>query len=405
MPHPDEPSDQPHSERNPPNPTLDFPLDTFRGIRCPPMPPIWESSFSTSFDPRQSPPSPPLFSALSFMFMERGDPARQQSLRDLPFALMNQRLVLDVVHLILRHKVDAFKARCRAAGLESPARLSAESAVPYLPQEQRAAASALIARRSTLDSLLLELRAGFPDKVKAAMVMDGGGSRNLVAALEEACGSLWLAFENAIFYWAVALLRIELYSSLGTVFRDGLHDLVANPGFDPESLADEFATQSGPLSVLLEDIVMFTRFLNGWLQVNPNLEHFCPSSSVIALICRVTVLHISFFLKFRRSAGNTEGIRTVLRDIDADIGISFKVLDKFAMKGQADKFAMKGQAGQTAVTTLRDLYSGRRTDGMRQMEVEMTDAELGLRNLLNAYNQFGYEAAASVARTESRGFV
>lgn len=220
----------------------------------PPMPHVWEASFSPSFDPRVLEEPPLLIDVLSPLFMVSNEPRRPAAFARLTEYFVNQRKTVTWVFLILRDQVDKFLAACHEAGYSTPAMLRAVdddtlfSTMNFRTRE-------LIRRRNQLDETIKLTRASFPPQIITGL--ESGNANDIVACLMEYSGSFHYAFNHATYFPAIVLLRMELYSSCGVYLTvSGVTDSGSNGdrAAQQDTLAEEFASGGRLFAEFLEDV-------------------------------------------------------------------------------------------------------------------------------------------------------
>jgi hypothetical protein len=267
--------------------------DPYADLRrpMPPMPPVWESSFAGDFDPRGL-AEPPTYEEMLMPLLADGDgPEVEAGFRSLTEHLAGERKAVAWCFMLMRDKVDRFLSACREAGVSTPVMLPLDG-----PGDERTAP--LLRTRKEISDKLLRLREAFPELVKQAL--KNGSAREIVAVLMEKSGSFYYAFNHVTYFPAIVLLRLELYSSCGVFLTyKAVQGAGENQWADQDTLADEFGVGGDLFSEFLEDVLLFTRLLEDWKELNPEFTHHLEANLV--LIFRICCLHASFYKKFRRS--------------------------------------------------------------------------------------------------------
>lgn len=290
---------------------------------APPMPQVWEAVQNTDpllFDPATLPKTVMLSEVVAFLKHPATDPHRMPLLHRATSMLIDVRFAINWLTIVLRNRVDKFLAACLGAGLSTPAQLPSFNSPALDPAVQ-----ALIAMRTELDVTLLQIKAGFPPVIKQAL--EEGDALTVVTTIGNAAGAPRLGFNYAPLWTAIGMLRLELFSSFGNLFT-AASPPSRNMEADCEKLASEFPAD--PLHMgLLEEAIVFTRFLENWLLVNPSFEHHAGTN--FNVIFRTCVLHASFRRKFLLGAPKVH--TEALAHVDHSFNVCLDVLRRYALKG------------------------------------------------------------------------
>lgn len=210
---------------------------------APPYPIEWETANTDpNFHPASLPEPPMISDAFSFLKYKSTDPRRAVLLQLASPKLLDVRFGVNFLSIIMRQRVDRFLAACHLAGIQSPAQLPLEDS-PDLDPIQRT----LIAQRGELDATLLQTKAAFPPA--AAKAIEEADAAALVNLMNDNKAPFMFGFNYAPNWYALRMLRVDLYTSFGTMFTlPGV-----NLELEFENLAREFA--GGPLYLeLLEEV-------------------------------------------------------------------------------------------------------------------------------------------------------
>lgn len=301
---------------------------------APPTFQVWEKSFDLTFDPRLVPDPPMLIHVISWADMERNSRSRTQALAQLPHYITHTRSALPHLHGKMRAVVDDFLRACRSAGLVSPAQLPpiAPTTPANIPLE---VVDNLLVHRQRVDEVLQDLRANVPVDVMEAWT--AGSASRMIAALLPSSGQFYNIYNMCSHVPSMLMLRAELYTSIGVCFTRGLDAELMTENM--AILADEFGSGKEPFAEFLEDALLFTRFHNELLSLNPTLQFHVAGN--IAGLLRATMLHMAFLKRFKAAIASDPAIGTdnppqvsesVLDQVAWDVDVLLRVLEAFAAR-------------------------------------------------------------------------
>lgn len=305
--------------------TPELDIDLTLNFKANPSMRTWDAAQHEGFDPATAELPPLISESLQFLKYPSTDPRRAEYLVMYAQLLPRVMALPFWTNIVMRNRVDLFLAACRQAGLESPVALPLHDSIDLVP-----ALRDLIVMRNEIDVTRRQIRSAFPPAIEVALRKCD--ARALISLNADWHGNWYYAFNTALSFPALSMLRMELYTALGTYMAGDFGALLANF----ESLADPFS--SGALfAELLADAVTYTRILEGWISANPLLEHHVVSNvPIVFLIC---CLHAAFRRKFRRSlqadpnnATIAGGSMDLLNHIDHDIEVCLNVLRAYGAK-------------------------------------------------------------------------
>lgn len=283
-----------------------------------PWPKWWDASFDESFDPRMLPKAPIVADIFDFMrYDDPLDPRRLASLAGLGNAILENRMVLRWLDVILRSEVDQFIVNCYTSGVLSPAFLwDIGSTVNQIDSETRAR---LIAHRTKVDTLLLQVQASFTEPVKKAL--QESNAVDVFAQFFPHVGCFYTTYTTMSYIPTISMMRLELHSSLGVYLT------IPQNGSESLSLADEYGFGGQLFTDFLSDVMLATRFFEDWQRINPTFKHHIMGP--ITLIFRLCCLHASFYRRFRRSIFGSDPAG-LLSGVEHDVQVCLNVLAGYA---------------------------------------------------------------------------
>lgn len=287
----------------------------------------WEAAEMDDFDPASTEMPPVVNDCLRFLTYTSTDPRRSPHLAFFGSHVVGARMVPFWTAHIMRNRVDVFLAGCHKAGLEGPVALPMQDSPDLDPTLRH-----LVLMRNELDATLVQMRAAYPPEIDAAL--HACDANALIALIKEKQGSWHEGFNVILFFPALSMLRVELYTAVGSSYMSGDVTRLVEA---IESLADPFS--SGPLyTELLTVVVTFTRILEKWISLNPLLE-FHHMSNFVPLIFMTLCLHASFHRKLQRSlitdSGSADFQATasdLLSQIDREVQVCLAVLRAYGKR-------------------------------------------------------------------------
>lgn len=299
----------------------EFDIDRLLSRPAAPTANVWaEALRNPHFNPSQQPRRPLHSHVLAFLKYPSNYPRRQALLQFYGPLIFETRGSIQFVTIILRQRLDRFLVACQLAGLESPADLQTEVATYLEPETYKA----LLAQRDELDATILQIAESFPPDANKAL--EEGDAPALINFIARDTGSTVYAFNCAPQCGTLRMMRLELYTSFGILFTKP----DANMELASYKLADEILA-AGPVSGrLLEEALLYTRFLQSWMLFNPTLNHHTITS--IPLIFRTFFLHLSFRKKFMSMGQTAAAHQQVLADVDYNFAVCLDVLRRYAVK-------------------------------------------------------------------------
>lgn len=305
-------------------PTLDM-----RALAIPalPAPRVWEVAQTEGFDLTTVPPPRLLTDGLMFLRYPSQSVLRAQHLSVFTEMAVPVGILPYWTLTALRVRVDHFIAACRANGIHNPALLPSVAAPTDSP-----AILKLLARRIELDTTIVQVCSAFPEPIKEALKL--GDARMLVSILYAELGNWQYAFNFCMQFPAISMLRLELWTGLGTYMNSGSD--IPSLTMDVSALAEPFSHGDLPRELLTEAI-SYTRLLESWVALNPTFEHHVISN--VPLVFQVTCMHAAFSRRFwmnlqTNSLGPIDYIAAgeLLGQVERDVQLCLSVLQAYAAK-------------------------------------------------------------------------
>lgn len=286
-----------------------------------PMPGVWQAIQSADFEPSLMPRPFLASDVLSFLDFDSADPRRHAMLANFGGLLVSLRNLPLLVYAILRDRVDRFHRRCQVSGFLNLA---------LVPENQHD----LLKERNELDATINQIRASFSPEILQAV--KGGNARPIIDALTKASGASNYGYIHSLFLAALGMLRLELCTGLVSHVQLSDSDEIQSL----ESLAEEY--QEPAKTFLLEEAVLYTRFLESWSSAAP--EDLVLVLADSAPVFKLLRLHIGFYAKFKASIqqGSISQFSLtydpvtsldLLEQLRGDVTVCVRVLRRFAKWG------------------------------------------------------------------------